>query len=184
LTTIFAAGNYTQVHLLQLKTPLVALCFSIKITTSAVRLIPVVSLLPPTASVAAAVPAPLAGLHNRTPAVYCYVTNRLTNTSVTWLPPTAGVPGAAPDPFGRPPLFVYIDHQRLQLADWPAGNGTVILVDVTDAETPVVPGDEVCLLCEERPVGSFGLVSSCSGCQVLVGFVKLHVLHSGLDRLQ
>ncbi|WIA42041.1 hypothetical protein OEZ86_009330 [Tetradesmus obliquus] len=68
-----------------------------------------------------------------------------------------GIAAAAPDRFGRPPLFVYINHQRLQLADWPAGNGTVILVDITDAETPVVPGDEVCLLCEERPVGSFGL---------------------------
>ncbi|KAF6254732.1 hypothetical protein COO60DRAFT_1462547 [Scenedesmus sp. NREL 46B-D3] len=67
--------------------------------------------------------------------------------------------GAEPDPFGRPPLFVYIKHQRLQLADWPAGNGSVILVDVTDAEDPVVPGDEVCLLCEERPVGTFGIVS-------------------------
>ncbi|WIA21615.1 hypothetical protein OEZ85_000799 [Tetradesmus obliquus] len=68
-----------------------------------------------------------------------------------------GIAAAAPDRFGRPPLFVYINHQRLQLADWPAGKGTVILVDITHAETPVVPGDEVCLLCEERPVGSFGL---------------------------
>lgn len=64
---------------------------------------------------------------------------------------------AAPDPFGRPPLFVYINHQKLQLADWPAGNGTVIVVDVTDADMPVAPGDEVRLLCEDRPIGAFGL---------------------------
>jgi hypothetical protein len=64
-----------------------------------------------------------------------------------------------PDPYGRPKLYVYIKHQRLQLADLPAVNGSLVLVDVTEAREPILPGDEVCLLCNEHPIGSFGMVS-------------------------
>ncbi|WIA31130.1 hypothetical protein OEZ86_001150 [Tetradesmus obliquus] len=69
----------------------------------------------------------------------------------------------------RPQLFVYIKGQRMQLAAPPGGNGSMFLVDISgtsgtssssssssSSRSPVQPGDEVCLLCEQQPAGELG----------------------------
>jgi hypothetical protein len=58
----------------------------------------------------------------------------------------------------KPQLFVYIGGQRMQLAAPPAGNGSMFMVDVSNARSAVRVGDAVCLLCEQQPAGDLGQV--------------------------
>lgn len=64
----------------------------------------------------------------------------------------------------QPAAFVSIGGQRLRLAAVPRGDGSLLRVDVTDAEAPVRPGDTVCLLGDERGLKDLAEVGTCLAC--------------------